>query len=75
MNTDRTKYLELCKGASAAVKDDDALMVEYNGVKYYPYAYQLRFDDKGNAVHTAVMVENNTIMYARLQDVKECGDV
>ena len=59
----RTEYLELCQKVSVlknglcGIKENvpNELMVVYNGIKYYPVAYELSFDDKGNARHTAIL--------------------
>ena len=52
----RTEYLELCQKVSVlkngicGIKENvtDELKVIYNGIAYYPVAYELSFDDKGN---------------------------
>ena len=59
----RTEYLELCQKVSVlkngicGIKENvpDELTVVYNGIKYYPVAYELSFDDKGNIRHTAIL--------------------
>ena len=59
----RTAYLELCqkvsvlKNGACGIKENvpDELMVVYNGIKYYPLAYELSFDDKGGVRHTAIL--------------------
>lgn len=59
----RTAYLELCQKVSVlkngvcGIKENvpEELMVVHNGIKYYPVAYQLSFDNKGNAMHTAIL--------------------
>ena len=59
----RTEYLEMCQKASVlknglcGIKENvpDELMVVYNGIVYYPVAYELSFDDKGNIKHTAIL--------------------
>lgn len=68
---DRKKYLEKCKAACMDYTDDDSLKVMFNGIKCYPYAYQLSFNPNGEPLHTAVLIDNGTLMYARLADVKE----
>ena len=60
---DRNIYLQLCQRVSVlksgicGIKENvpDELMVVYNGIKYYPVAYELSFDDKGNVKHTAIL--------------------
>ena len=59
----RTEYLELCQKVSVlkngicGIKENvpDELTVVYNGIKYYPVAYELSFDEKGNVRHTAIL--------------------
>ena len=59
----RTEYLELCQKVSVlkngicGIKENvpDELTVVYNGIKYYPVAYELSFDDKVNIRHTAIL--------------------
>ena len=60
---DRKLYLELCQKVSVlkdgvcGIKENvpNELMVVYNDIKYYPVAYELSFDDKGNIRHTAIL--------------------
>lgn len=76
----RTEYLELCQKVSVlkngicGIKENvpDELMVAYNGIKYYPVAYELSFDDKGNIRHTAILhdLNANAITYANLERVE-----
>lgn len=76
---DRKLYLELCqkvavlKNGIFGIKENvpDELMVVYNGIKYYPTAYELSFDDKGNARHTAILhdLKANSIMNVDLGKV------
>ena len=77
---DRKFYLELCQKVSVlkngicGIKENvpNELMVVYNGIKYYPIAYELSFDDKGNVRHTAILhdLKSNSIMNADLRNVK-----
>lgn len=78
---DRKLYLELCQKVSVlkngicGIKENvpDELMVVYNGINYYPVAYELSFDDKGNARHTAILhdLNANSIINADLRKVKK----
>ena len=78
---DRKLYLELCQKVSVlkngvcGIKENvpDELTVVYNGFKYYPVAYELSFDDKGSARHTAILhdIQANGVMHARLEKVTE----
>lgn len=75
---DRKLYLELCQKVSVlkngicGIKENvpDELMVVYNGIKYYPTAYELSFD-KGQPVHTAIIhdLKANSIMNVDLGKV------
>ena len=66
---ERKQYLDLCQ--QQAVKGD--VLVTYNGISYQPMAYQLGFHSDGKVRHTAVLVEpgKRTMVYCRLEDVKE----
>ena len=49
------------------------VLVEYDGVAYHPYAYELKFQPDGKIKHTAILKETkaNCLVYCRLEDVKE----
>ena len=66
---ERKLYLELCQ--RQAVKCD--ALVEYGGIAYQPYAYELKFQSDGKIKHTAILKEQkeNCLVYCRLEDVKE----
>ena len=66
---ERTLYLELCQ--RQAVKD--RVLVEYGGIAYHPYAYELKFQQDGKIKHTAILKEQkaNSLVYCKLEDVKE----
>lgn len=76
---DRKLYLELCQKVSVlkngicGIKENvpDELTVVYNGIKYYPVAYELSFDDKGNVRHTVILhdMKANSVTHADLQRV------
>lgn len=78
---DRKLYLELCqkvsvlKNGACGIKENvpEELMVIYNSIKYYPVAYKLSFDDKGDVRHTAILhdLKANSIMNADLRKVKK----
>lgn len=65
---ERKLYLELCQ--RQAMKG--GVTVEYGGVTFNPYAYELRFDSFGNTKHTAILKDKkaNSLIYCDLQDVK-----
>ena len=66
---ERKLYLELCQ--RQAMKGD--ALVEYGGIAYHPYAYELKFQPDGKIKHTAILKEpkSNCLVYCRLEDVKE----
>ena len=49
------------------------VLVEYDGISYQPYAYELKFQTDGKIKHTAILTEPkaNCLVYCRLEDVKE----
>ena len=75
----RDIFLQLCRKASVlkngvcGIKENvpDELTVLYNGIKYYPVAYELSFDDKGNVRHTAILhdLKANSITNVDLERV------
>ena len=77
----RTEYLELCqkkkkkKNGIFGIKENvpDELKVIYNEIAYYPVAYELSFDDKGNVKHTAILhdLKANSITNADLGKVEK----
>ena len=76
---ERKKYLEMCQKVSVlpggvfGIKQNvpDDLKVVHNGIAYYPVAYELSFDDKGNVKHTAILhdLKANCIIDANLETV------
>lgn len=66
---ERKLYLELCQ--RQAVKG--GVLVEYDGIAYQPYAYELKFLPDGKIKHTAILKEPkaNSLVYCKLEDVKE----
>lgn len=75
----RDIFLQMCQKVSAlkngicGIKENvpNELMVVYDDIKYYPVAYQLSFDNKGNVRHTAILhdLKVNCITYADLKRV------
>lgn len=67
---ERKRYLELCQ--KYAVRED--IMVKYKDTQYRPYRYELGFDGSGKSIHTAILkdLKANSLLYCRLEDVKEC---
>ena len=80
MAIDRKLYLELCQKVSmlksgiCTIKENvpDDLKVIYNGIAYYPVAYQLSFD-KGQTKHSALLhdLNANSITQANLERVQK----
>ena len=76
---DRTKFLQMAQkvsvlkngicGIKANVPNE--LKVVHDDIQYYPVAYQLSFDNKGNVRHTAILhdLKVNCITYADLKRV------
>lgn len=77
---DRLEFLKICQKVSLlkngiyGTKENvpDELKVVFNGIVYYPIAYELSFD-KGNTVHKAILHElkANSIMHVKLERVKK----
>ena len=70
---DRTEFLNLCKKVSVLLPHiPDDCLVQYEGVTYYPQAYQLAFI-KGTTVHTAILHDINaqSVMYCPLDNVEK----
>lgn len=76
---DRKLYLELCQKVSV-LKDGilgikknvpNELKVIYNGIVYYPVAYVLTFDEKGNPQHDVILhdLRANSITQGKLERV------
>lgn len=75
---DRTEFLKMCQKVSmlksgiCGIKENvpDDLKVIYNGIAYYPVAYQLSFD-KGQTKHIALLhdLKANCVIYAELEKV------
>ena len=66
---ERKLYLELCQ--RQAMKS--GVLVEYSGIAYHPYAYELKFQSDGKIKHTAILKEqkSNSLVYCKLEDVNE----
>lgn len=77
----RNDYLNLCRHC-AMLKDrglfgvpknvPDSLRVVYKDIEYYPVAYDLSFDAKGDTIHSAVMhdLQANAIVTAPLERIQ-----
>ena len=66
---ERNIYLNLCKLYHVNGKTQ----VAYRNGRYYPHAYELKYDSQGNIKHTAVMIDvnSNCLVYANLVNVEE----
>ena len=66
---ERKLYLELCQ--RQAIKG--GVLVEYGGIAYHPYAYELKFQSDGKIKHTAILKEqkSNSLVYCKFEDVNE----
>ena len=65
---ERNDFLKVCQSHSIGKKT----AVEYDGIAYYPIAYQLAYNADGTVRHTAVLqdVKSKALVYCRLQDVQ-----
>ena len=78
---DRKFYIELCQKVSVlksgvlGIKQNvpDELKIIYNGIVYYPVAYVLTFDEKGNPQHDVILhdLRANSIAQGKLERVKQ----
>lgn len=78
---ERIEFLELCQkvamvknsSCSDKQKELEKLKVVANECKYYPVAYELKFDGQGNPVHTAVLhdLKARSVTYCPLEGVKK----
>lgn len=79
---DRTKFLQMARECAMltergmygiAVNVPEHLLVTVDGIKYYPEAYELRFNLDGSVCHTAIVhdLKANAIMHVPLERVKE----
>ena len=76
---DRTEFLQMAQKVSVlkngicGIKENvpNELIVVHDDIQYYPVAYQLSFDNKGNVRHTAIVhdLKVNCITYADLKRV------
>ena len=65
---DRNDFFKACQ--SHAIGKNTA--VSFDGIEYYPIAYQLAYNADGTVRHTAVLqdVKSRALIYCRLQDVQ-----
>lgn len=76
---DRTEFLKMCQKVSmlksgiCGMKESvpDELKVIHNGIVYYPVAYVLTFDEKGNPQHDVILhdLKANSITQGKLERV------
>ena len=77
---ERKKFLEMCQrvavlpsgilGVKQGVPEE--LTVVYGGIRYYPVAYEISFNDKGETLHTAILhdLKINGIVNCNLERVE-----
>lgn len=67
---ERKRYLELCQRNAVQPK---SVVVWFDGIRYYPIEYRLRFDSGGKSVHRAVLkdMKANSFTDGPLEGVKE----
>ena len=65
--------VSVLKNGICGIKENvpNELKVVYDDIQYYPVAYELSFDNKGNVRHTAILhdLKVNCITYADLKRV------
>ncbi len=67
---ERSKYLEFCRKNAVC---PNSVKVMANGIKLAPKAYLLGFNNKGEAVHTAILkdLKADSEIWCPLDDVEE----
>lgn len=65
---ERKEFLLICQ--KNAISGEE--LVTYNGIKYRPISYAIRFDKLGKAKHTAVLhsVKADSVLNVSLEDVE-----
>ena len=65
---ERNDFFKACQSKAMG----RTVTVEYDGIEYYPIAYQLAYCADGTIRHTAVLrdVTSNSEIYCRLADVQ-----
>ena len=65
---ERNDFFKACQSKAMG----KTVTVEYDGIEYYPIAYQLAYNADGTIRHTAVLrdVTSNSEIYCRLADVQ-----
>ena len=75
---DRNDFLLMCQRCSVLnfVNIPEDLLVIYNGIKYMPYGYDIRFKE-GKPIHNAILrdLNANSLTYARLSQVDKKTEV
>ena len=76
INLDIHEYASMCQMASMCKKSeiDESLLIEYDGVKYIPYSYELLFK-KGKPIHRAnvLSLESNCLVSGIVEKMKKGG--
>lgn len=78
---DRNAYLNMCRQCSmiktrgqfgVALNVPDCLRVLYKGIEYYPFSYELSFNQNGDTIHIAVLhdIKANAVIRAPLERIK-----
>ena len=70
MKVENRKIDEIAPYKKNAISGEE--LVTYDGVKYHPISYAIRFDKLGKAKHTAVLhsVKADSILNVKLEDVE-----
>lgn len=66
---ERKQYLELCQKNAIGQQ----IRIKYKEFVYRPYRYELGFDDKGNPIHSAILMDLKTtcLFCCGLDELKE----
>lgn len=68
---ERKKYLQLCQKNAISPK---SVKVLYDGLEYFPEAYQMDFNEKGETQNTAILKDikaNSSLIYVNLKKVED----
>lgn len=75
---DRNEYLQMAQKCSILdfVNIPEDLLVVFNGIKYMPYGYDIRFKE-GKPIHNAILrdLNANSLTYAILGQVDKKTEV
>jgi hypothetical protein len=69
LSVQRDIFLQMCQKHSAIPTTN--IIVNFDGISYYPVGYKMTFDNNGNPLHTAILkdLKANCIVECRLDKV------